>query len=96
MRVGGDGGIRVDVGSLDLGVQMFMSYDGGATPASLDTLQADMGNSWTSSEFGLLGSMDKIGMTACSMIWGRPSHHSVVWFWYGTHGNRHVPLGQWI
>ncbi|CAE8592286.1 unnamed protein product, partial [Polarella glacialis] len=53
------------------GVQAFMSYDGGATPASLDTIQAEMDNSWTAAEFGLLGSMDKIGMTATSIIWGR-------------------------
>lgn len=53
------------------GVQMFMSYDGGATPASLDTIQEEMDNSWSSSEFGLLGSIDKIGMTATSALWGR-------------------------
>eukprot|EP00929_Paragymnodinium_shiwhaense_P009028 TRINITY_DN11304_c0_g1_i1.p1 TRINITY_DN11304_c0_g1~~TRINITY_DN11304_c0_g1_i1.p1 ORF type:complete len:669 (+),score=98.85 TRINITY_DN11304_c0_g1_i1:138-2144(+) len=52
-------------------VQMFMSYDGGATPASLDTIQEEMNGAWTTAEFGLLGSMDKIGMTATSMIWGR-------------------------
>lgn len=52
-------------------VQMFMSYDGGATPASLDTLNENMNNSWTAGEFGLLGAMDKIGMTATSIFWGR-------------------------
>jgi len=53
------------------GVQMFMSYDGGATPACLDTIQADMGGIWTQAEFGILGSMDKVGMTVTSIFWGR-------------------------
>lgn len=53
------------------GVQAFMSYDGGATPASLDTIQEEMDNSWTPAEFGMLGSTDKIGMTVTSIIWGR-------------------------
>lgn len=53
------------------GVQAFMSYDGGATPASLDTIQAEMDDTWSPAEFGLLGSMDKIGMTVTSMLWGR-------------------------
>mmetsp|Transcript_52225 Transcript_52225/g.167401 ORF Transcript_52225/g.167401 Transcript_52225/m.167401 type:complete len:647 (+) Transcript_52225:90-2030(+) len=53
------------------GVQMFMSYDGGATPACLDTIQAEMDNAWTPGEFGLLGAMDKLGMTATSVLWGR-------------------------
>mmetsp|Transcript_10923 Transcript_10923/g.34134 ORF Transcript_10923/g.34134 Transcript_10923/m.34134 type:complete len:412 (-) Transcript_10923:6-1241(-) len=52
-------------------VQCFMSYDGGATPASLDTIQAEMNNAWTEAEFGMLGAIDKIGMTATSLIWGR-------------------------
>mmetsp|Transcript_82323 Transcript_82323/g.266549 ORF Transcript_82323/g.266549 Transcript_82323/m.266549 type:complete len:756 (+) Transcript_82323:102-2369(+) len=52
-------------------VQAFMSYDGGATPASIDTIQENMNNTWSAGEFGLLGSMDKIGMTATSMMWGR-------------------------
>jgi len=52
-------------------VQTFMSYDGGATPASLDTIQIEMNNAWSASEFGILGAMDKIGMTASSIFWGR-------------------------
>mmetsp|Transcript_85513 Transcript_85513/g.275883 ORF Transcript_85513/g.275883 Transcript_85513/m.275883 type:complete len:732 (-) Transcript_85513:91-2286(-) len=52
-------------------VQAFMSYDGGATPASIDTIQKDMHNSWTAGEFGMLGAMDKIGMTVTSLFWGR-------------------------
>jgi len=52
------------------GVQMFMSYDGGAVPASLDTLQDIFHNSWTELEIGILGSMDKVGMVAASVPWG--------------------------
>ncbi|CAK0795325.1 unnamed protein product, partial [Prorocentrum cordatum] len=52
-------------------VQCFMSYDGGATPASLDTIQEEMDGAWDPSEFGILGSIDKVGMTATSIIWGR-------------------------
>lgn len=54
-------------------VQTFMSYDGGALPASLNTIQAAAhaaGTSWSQAEFGLLGAMDKIGMVAASMPWG--------------------------
>eukprot|EP00928_Gymnodinium_smaydae_P019760 TRINITY_DN175_c0_g3_i1.p1 TRINITY_DN175_c0_g3~~TRINITY_DN175_c0_g3_i1.p1 ORF type:complete len:803 (-),score=167.50 TRINITY_DN175_c0_g3_i1:178-2427(-) len=52
------------------GVQMFMSYDGGAVPASLDTLQALFDNAWTEFELGLLGAMDKVGMVVASVPWG--------------------------
>lgn len=52
-----------------LGVQMFMSYDGGATPASLDTIQERVQLSET--EIGLLGALDKVGQTMFSMVWGR-------------------------
>mmetsp|Transcript_52276 Transcript_52276/g.138077 ORF Transcript_52276/g.138077 Transcript_52276/m.138077 type:complete len:617 (+) Transcript_52276:3-1853(+) len=52
------------------GVQMFMSYDGGAVPASLDTMQELMNNSWSQVEIGLLGAMDKVGMVAASLPWG--------------------------
>lgn len=52
------------------GVQMFMSYDGGAVPASLDTLQDIFHHSWSEFEIGVLGAMDKIGMVAASVPWG--------------------------
>lgn len=52
------------------GVQMFMSYDGGAVPASLPALEGLMVGSWTQFEIGLLGAMDKIGMVAASVFWG--------------------------
>lgn len=57
-------------------VQAFMAYDGGATPASLDTIQEEMKDVvppvvWTSAEMGLIGAMDKVGMTATSILWGR-------------------------
>eukprot|EP00930_Biecheleria_cincta_P016641 TRINITY_DN13451_c0_g2_i2.p1 TRINITY_DN13451_c0_g2~~TRINITY_DN13451_c0_g2_i2.p1 ORF type:complete len:646 (+),score=118.67 TRINITY_DN13451_c0_g2_i2:115-2052(+) len=52
------------------GVQMFMSYDGGAVPASLDTLQDLFNHSWSELEIGLLGAMDKVGMVAAAVPWG--------------------------
>ncbi|CAE8688727.1 unnamed protein product [Polarella glacialis] len=53
------------------GVQMFMSYDGGAVPASLVELQKKAGSHpWSEFELGLLGSMDKIGMVVASVPWG--------------------------
>lgn len=51
-------------------VQMFMSYDGGATPACLDKIQ-NSGVYWSQAELGLLGSLDKFGMTISSVLWGR-------------------------
>lgn len=54
-------------------VQTWESYDGGATAASIDTIQKEMGasgNAWTQAEIGLLGAMDKIGMTCTSFMWG--------------------------
>lgn len=51
-------------------VQMFMSYDGGATPASIDQIQSSSGLHWSEAELGLLGSLDKLGMTVSSVIWG--------------------------
>lgn len=51
-------------------VQMFMSYDGGATPACLDEISRSAG-SWSQAELGLLGSLDKFGMTLSSVLWGR-------------------------
>lgn len=50
-------------------VQMFMSYDGGATSASIDKIQSS-GMQWTQAELGLLGSLDKFGMTISSVAWG--------------------------
>jgi len=52
------------------GVQMFMSYDGGAVPASLDTMQDLMNHSLSQFEIGILGAMDKVGMVAASLPWG--------------------------
>lgn len=52
-------------------VQMFMSYDGGATPANIDGIKAQAGLQWTQTELGLLGSLDKFGMTVSSILWGR-------------------------
>eukprot|EP00446_Apocalathium_sp_SHHI-4_P010471 CAMPEP_0177161256 /NCGR_PEP_ID=MMETSP0367-20130122/5265_1 /TAXON_ID=447022 ORGANISM="Scrippsiella hangoei-like, Strain SHHI-4" /NCGR_SAMPLE_ID=MMETSP0367 /ASSEMBLY_ACC=CAM_ASM_000362 /LENGTH=584 /DNA_ID=CAMNT_0018606969 /DNA_START=11 /DNA_END=1765 /DNA_ORIENTATION=- len=54
-----------------LGVQVFMSYDGGATPASIDTILNDSGIEWTQVDLGLLGSLDKFGMTISCVLWGR-------------------------
>lgn len=48
---------------------MFMSYDGGATPACIDKIQAQ--GHWSQAELGLLGSLDKLGMTFSSILWGR-------------------------
>lgn len=46
-----------------------MSYDGGATPASVDAIKK-MGN-WSDFQLGLLGALDKVGTTASSAGWGR-------------------------
>jgi MFS family permease len=48
---------------------MFMSFSGGATPASLPAIEErvpDMGQT----EIGLLGSLDKIGCVFASVFWG--------------------------
>lgn len=55
------------------GVQAFMSYDGGATPAAMGELRKDTDgteNEFTVAEEGLLGSMDKFGIVLTSMFWG--------------------------
>eukprot|EP00929_Paragymnodinium_shiwhaense_P105279 TRINITY_DN70219_c0_g1_i1.p1 TRINITY_DN70219_c0_g1~~TRINITY_DN70219_c0_g1_i1.p1 ORF type:complete len:629 (-),score=134.59 TRINITY_DN70219_c0_g1_i1:91-1977(-) len=52
-----------------MAAQAFMSYDGGATPACVDEIQKAM--PWTQAELGLLGSLDKFGMTVSAVIWGR-------------------------
>jgi len=49
---------------------MFLSYDGGAVPASLDTLQELFHDSWSEFEIGALGATDKVGMVAASLPWG--------------------------
>lgn len=49
-------------------VQIFMSYNGGATQGSVDDIEK-LGK-WWSASLGLLGAMDKIGMTVSSTIWG--------------------------
>lgn len=54
-------------------VQAFMSYDGGATPASIEALRIDLagtGQEFTIAEEGLLGSMDKFGIVMTSVMWG--------------------------
>lgn len=53
-----------------LGTQVFMSYDGGATPASIDQIVQETQMRWTEAELGLLGSLDKLAMTASSLLWG--------------------------
>lgn len=45
-----------------------MAYNGGATAATVDTIQKE-GN-WTPTGIGLLGAMDKIGITASAGLWG--------------------------
>lgn len=53
-------------------VQMFMSFDSGATSASLDTIKdSKPPGYWTTFDLSLLGSMDKIGTTFASVFWGR-------------------------
>jgi MFS family permease len=52
------------------GVQMFMSYDGGAVPASLPALEEMLEGSWSQFEVGILGGMDKFGMVVASVPWG--------------------------
>lgn len=48
--------------------QMMMSYDGGATQMSTQSL---LKNGWTSSELGWLGAMDKFGQVATAFLWSR-------------------------
>jgi len=58
-----------------MAVQAFMSYDGGATPASLEVIQnatrAQTGVELSQIDIGLLGALDKIGMTIAGIVWGR-------------------------
>jgi len=50
---------------------MFMSYDSGATAASLPSIVASDPVYWTSTSLALLGGMDKIGTCISAPIWGR-------------------------
>jgi MFS family permease len=52
-------------------VTVFMAYDGGATPACIDSIAKTPGMTWTAAELGLLGSLDKFGITMSSVFWGR-------------------------
>lgn len=45
-----------------------MAYNGGATAATVDTIQHE--EKWSPAGIGLLGSMDKIGMTMAAAFWG--------------------------
>lgn len=49
-------------------VPIFMAYNGGATAATVDTIQHE--EKWSPAGIGLLGSMDKIGMTMAAAFWG--------------------------
>lgn len=51
-----------------LAVPVFMSYNGGATAATVDTIQKE--GHWSPAGIGLLGAMDKIGMTMAAAFWG--------------------------
>jgi len=45
-----------------------MAYNGGATAATVDTIQHE--EKWSPAGIGLLGSMDKLGMTMAAAFWG--------------------------
>eukprot|EP00439_Symbiodinium_sp_Y106_P053128 s2444_g7.t1 len=51
-----------------MGVPIFMAYNGGATAGTVDTIQKAGG--WSRTGLGLLGAMDKIGMTVSAGVWG--------------------------
>lgn len=51
-----------------LGVQTFMAYNGGATSSTVENIK-QLG-SWGPAHLGLLGAMDKLGMTVASPIVG--------------------------
>lgn len=57
-----------------LGVQIFMAYNAGATTGSIEIIQkGDPKNGetgWSTEDIGILGGMDKFGMTISSPIWG--------------------------
>mmetsp|Transcript_28642 Transcript_28642/g.62320 ORF Transcript_28642/g.62320 Transcript_28642/m.62320 type:complete len:622 (-) Transcript_28642:418-2283(-) len=60
--------------ALSLGVQGFLSYSGGATPASLPAIEA-ANPGLTQFQISLLGSLDKIGQVVASPFWGRALQH---------------------
>jgi len=45
-----------------------MAYNGGATAATVDTIQRE--EQWSPAGIGLLGAMDKLGMTIAAAFWG--------------------------
>jgi len=51
-----------------LGVQIFMAYNAGATTGSVEIIQKE--DNWSAAGLGLLGGMDKFGMTLSSPFWG--------------------------
>lgn len=51
-----------------LGTQIFMAYNAGATTGSIDIIQDE--DNWSAAGLGLLGGMDKFGMTISSPFWG--------------------------
>mmetsp|Transcript_30356 Transcript_30356/g.68077 ORF Transcript_30356/g.68077 Transcript_30356/m.68077 type:complete len:526 (+) Transcript_30356:34-1611(+) len=51
-----------------MGVPVFMAFNGGATAATVDTIQKGWG--WSPTALGLLGAADKIGMTVSAWFWG--------------------------
>lgn len=57
-----------------MGVPIFMAFNGGATQATIDTIQ-ETGH-WSPSGIGLLGAMDKIGMTVSAAFWGYMLQHA--------------------
>lgn len=54
---------------LIVGVQIFMAFNGGATSATIDSIEKGDA-SWGPAGIGFLGAMDKIGMTASSPLCG--------------------------
>eukprot|EP00930_Biecheleria_cincta_P100418 TRINITY_DN9205_c0_g1_i1.p1 TRINITY_DN9205_c0_g1~~TRINITY_DN9205_c0_g1_i1.p1 ORF type:complete len:548 (+),score=84.22 TRINITY_DN9205_c0_g1_i1:41-1684(+) len=59
---------HVIFGLFCVGVPIFMAYNGGATAATVDAIQSEGG--WSPAGIGLLGAMDKIGMTVSAAFWG--------------------------
>mmetsp|Transcript_129634 Transcript_129634/g.235614 ORF Transcript_129634/g.235614 Transcript_129634/m.235614 type:complete len:555 (+) Transcript_129634:68-1732(+) len=51
-----------------LGVQIFMAYNAGATTGSIEIIEQEDG--WSAAGLGVLGGMDKFGMTISSPFWG--------------------------
>lgn len=55
--------------ALIVGVQGFMAFNGGATSATIDSIE-EGDTTWTPAGIGLLGAMDKLGMTVSSPLCG--------------------------